>query len=216
MIKFQANLAGARSATLYAGSLLKQPSFPAYSRLLMPPGFRMHCSPLATYFTPAQRAPTHPSAPKSDCPSVNRCSNYANSHPHCVSMVPDTNTQNRHDHVPGAGCRHRTDIWLIHLFTRQLATGFLSLTGLHVPSQQELAFIFTCSAPYCTQPRPDVNEGADKRWTKSEVTSRRKEFWKSSADEKSPRSCLLSFWEMPWMAPTAMRYWLVPQSAGAV
>ena len=68
------------------------------------------------------------------------------------------------------GCRHRTDIWLIHLFTQQLLTGFLSLTGLHVPSQQELAFhLHMLSASYSTQPRPDVNEG----WTnvgESEVT----------------------------------------------
>ena len=124
----------------------------------MPPCFCMCCSPLATYFTPSQQAPTHPSTPKSDCPSsVNPCSNYAqHSLPTALPRHLICNTHNRHDHVwvPAQ------DGHLAHSFTQQLVTGFLSLTGLHVPSQQELAFhLLMLRALYSTQPRLDVNEG---------------------------------------------------------
>ena len=109
----------------------------------MPPCFCMCCSSLAAYFTPSQQAPTHPSTPKSDCPSsVNPCSNYAQqSLPTALPRHLICNTHNRHDHlwVP-AQDRHLAHSFIYTAVTYWIplphwtACSFPAGTGLSPPS----------------------------------------------------------------------------------
>ena len=163
----------------------------------MPPCFCMCCSSLAAYFTPSQQAPTHPSTPKSDCPSsVNPCSNYAQqSLPTALPRHLICNTHNRHDHlwVP-AQDRHLAHSFIYTAVTYWIplphwtACSFPAGTGLSSSHAQRLV-------QHPAQTRCEWR--ADKRWREWSDT-KDEQFWNLRQVRGHLISKSASFWETPW------------------